>query len=313
MLFGIGLPQRDGLDLRKDLTDLCLGAEGEGFSSLWVYDRLLFPANPVNGLYGVDGLPWIEAYQQAADSLAVLAAAAARTERIRLGTGVLVAALHQPLQMAKALATIDHISGGGRLVAGLGSGWSADERRAVGSDERRPGDQLDETLDVLDAAWGPDPVSYRLPHGTVNSALVRPKPLAPIPVLLGGGHGARALERVARRAQGWITVGASPQDAAGTWRQITAMASDHGRDPADMQFVCRANVVLLDQARPDDGRFPFVGDLDQICADAVAIAAAGADELILELQLQEGFPRDAEAMLKQALTIRERALNQGVK
>jgi hypothetical protein len=91
------------------------------------------------------------------------------------------------------------------------------------------------------------------------------------------------------------------------------MASDHGRDPADMQFVCRANVVLLDQARPDDGRFPFVGDLDQICADAVAIAAAGADELILEFQLQEGFPRDAEAMLKQALTIRERALNRGVK
>src|SRR5580692_9742772 len=76
MLFGIGLPQRDGLDLRKDLTDLCLGAEGEGFSSLWVYDRLLFPTNPVNGLYGVDGLPWIEAYQQAADSLAVLAAPA---------------------------------------------------------------------------------------------------------------------------------------------------------------------------------------------------------------------------------------------
>jgi len=54
----------------------------------------------------------------------------------------------------------------------------------VGSDERLPGDLLDETLDVLNAAWGPDPVSYRLPHGTVNSALVRPKPLAPIPVLL---------------------------------------------------------------------------------------------------------------------------------
>ena len=313
MLFGIGLPQRGGLDLRRDLLDLSRGAEREGFSSLWVYDRLLFPTDPVDGLYGIDGLPWIEAYEQAADSLAVLAAAAASTERIRLGTGVLVAAVHQPLQLAKALATIDHISGGGRLVAGLGSGWSADERRAVGTGERSPGVLLDETLDVLSAAWGPDPVSYRLPHGRVDSALVRPKPLSAIPVLLGGGHGTRTLERIARRAQGWITVGLPPAAAGDAWRQITAMAADHGRDPADLEFVYQANIVLLDQALPAEGRFPFTGDLDQICADVAAAAAAGADELRLEFQLQEDFPRDAEAILKLATTIRERAANQEMK
>jgi len=259
MLFGIGLPQRDGLDLRRDLLDLSLGAEREDFSSLWVYDRLLFPTDPVDGLYGIDGLPWIEAYEQAADSLAVLAAAAARTERIRLGTGVLVAAVHQPLPLAKALATIDHVSGGGRLVAGLGGGWSADERRAVGTDGRNPGVQLEETLDVLEVAWGPDPVSYRLPHGTVTSALVRPKPLAAIPVLLGGGHGPRALDRIARRAQGWLAVATPPAAAAGTWRQITAMASEYGRDPADMRFVYRANIALLDHPLPEDRGVGYLG------------------------------------------------------
>jgi probable F420-dependent oxidoreductase len=309
MLFGIGLPQRDGLDLRNDLLDLSLGAEKEGFSSLWVYERLLFPTDPMNGLYGIDGLPWIEAYEQAADSLAVLAAAAARTERIRLGTSVLVAALHQPLRLAKALATIDHISGGGRLVAGLGSGWSADERRAVGTDELNPGTALDETLDVIEAAWGPDPVSYSMSRGSVNSALIRPKPLAAIPVLLGGGYSNRALKRIARRAQGWLTVAMPPAAAADTWRQITAMASDYGRDPATMQFVYRANIVLLDRALPEAGRFPFVGDKEQICADAAAVAAAGAHELILEFQLQEEFPRDGQELLKQAMTIRERALD----
>jgi len=309
MLFGIGLPQRGGFDLRTDLLDLCVGAEQEGFSSLWVYDRLLFPINPVNGLYGVDGLPWIEAYQQAADPLAVLAAAAAATDRIRLGTSVLVAPLHHPLRVAKALATIDHISGGGRVVAGFGSGWSLDERRAVGTETHRPGALLDETLDVLQAAWGADPVRYTLPRGRVDSALVGPKPLAPIPLLLGGGLGTNAQERIARRAQGWMSVAETPEAMAATWRRITALAADFGRDPHTLQLVCRANIVLLEQPLPEGGRFPFVGTMEQICADAVAVAAAGADELILEFQLQEHFPADAQETLKQAMTIRDRVLH----
>jgi hypothetical protein len=86
------------------------------------------------------------------------------------------------------------------------------------------------------------------------------------------------------------------------------MASDYGRDPSRMQFVYRANIVLLDRALPEEGRFPFVGDMEQICADAAAVAA-GAHELILEFQLQEEFPRDGEEILKQAMTIRERALD----
>lgn len=309
MLFGIGLPQRGGLDLREDLLELSVGAESEGFSSLWVYERLLFPTEPEDGLYGIDGLPWIEAYQQAADPLALLAAAAAVTSRIRLGSSVLVAALHQPLRLAKALATIDHISGGGRLVAGLGSGWSADERRGAGTQEYSPGAQLDEMLDVLQAAWGEDPVSYRLPRSTVNSALIGPKPRSPIPLMLGGGNGAKSLRRIARRTQGWIGVAISPDVMAATWRRITALAADYGRNPDDLRLVCRANIVLHDGPLPEDGRSPFVGDMEQICADAAAVAAAGADEIILEFQLQEGFPADSHEILKHAMSIRERTLN----
>lgn len=94
--------------------------------------------------------------------MTVLAAAAVVTERVRLGTSVMVAGLHQPLQLAKRFATLDQISGG-RVAAGLGTGWAVDEFEAVGVAKSDRGRLLDETLDVFNAAWGPDPVNYRGP------------------------------------------------------------------------------------------------------------------------------------------------------
>jgi alkanesulfonate monooxygenase SsuD/methylene tetrahydromethanopterin reductase-like flavin-dependent oxidoreductase (luciferase family) len=79
-------------------------AEAAGFDSLWVYERLLFPAEPADGLYGIRGLPWPSYYEGAADPLTVLAAAAAVTDRIRPGSSVLCAPLHHPVRLAKALA-----------------------------------------------------------------------------------------------------------------------------------------------------------------------------------------------------------------
>nr|UDH00941.1 LLM class flavin-dependent oxidoreductase [Rhodococcus opacus PD630] len=84
------------------------------------------------------------------------------TERVRLGTSVMVAGLHQPLQLAKRFATLDQISGG-RVAAGLGTGWAVDEFEAVGVAKSDRGRLLDETLDVFNATWGPDPVNYRGP------------------------------------------------------------------------------------------------------------------------------------------------------
>lgn len=161
MRFGIGLPQRGGVDLARDVVETARGAEEAGFDSLWVYERLLFPVSPRDGMYGVDGLPWLPAYESTADPLTVMAAATAVTERVRIGSSALVASLHVPVQLAKALATLDRLGGGGRLAVGLGNGWSGDELEAVGGSLAERGRRLDETLDVLAAAWGPDPVAYQ--------------------------------------------------------------------------------------------------------------------------------------------------------
>ena len=147
MKLGLRLPQRLGVDLQHDVVEAARTAEAAGYDSLWTYERLLFPQTPVETYAGTN-VPWPEHSRQAADPLAVLTAAAVATEKVRLGTSVLVAALHTPVQLAKALATIDQISGG-RMIAGMATGWSTDELQATGATRADRGRFLDETLDGL--------------------------------------------------------------------------------------------------------------------------------------------------------------------
>ncbi|MFF2112673.1 LLM class F420-dependent oxidoreductase [Rhodococcus koreensis] len=313
MRLGLRLPQRVGTDLRHDVTEVAGAAERAGFDSVWAWERLLFPVAPRDSF--TPGAPWPSAYRQAADPLTVLAAAAVVTERVRLGTSVIVAGLHQPLQLAKRFATLDQISGG-RVVAGLGTGWAVDEFEAVGMAKSERGRLLDETLDVFDAAWGPDPVNYRGPHTLIDNAYVLPKPASPIPVILAGdvdvsaarGPNARVLERIARRSDGWMPLFPTP-GAAGAqklrtaWDLIRQSAATAGRDPSEMEMIVVGNVVFSETPLDDD-RIGFSGTTAQILDDIASVASAGADELILDLHLQDWW-RNTRQMLDKALEIRE--------
>lgn len=183
-------------------------------------------------------------------SLAVLAVAAAVTTSIRLGSSVLVAPLHTPVQLAKSLATIDQISGGGRLVAGLGSGWSYDEVAAVGVHSKERGVLLDETLDVLEAAWGRNPMSYQGTRTSVQKALLSPKPVSEIPVMLGGAANEVVADRIAWRAQGWLPTAIPIPTAGSIWRQIRDKAEGYGRETGAMEMIYRANIHFT------EGRLP---------------------------------------------------------
>ncbi|AKS36434.1 TIGR03619 family F420-dependent LLM class oxidoreductase [Mycolicibacterium goodii] len=314
MKLGLRLPQRLGVDLRHDVVAAARAAEAAGFASLWTYERLLFPRNPVE-TYAGTGAPWPTHSRQAADPLAILTAAAVVTEKVRLGTSVLVAALHTPVQLAKALATIDQISGG-RMIAGLGAGWSTDEFRAAGARRAERGRWLDETLDVLDTVWTRDPVTFRSDHVVIEDAAVLPRPVAKIPVLLAGGGSipgpdgtSKAMQRIATRADGWLPLLTAPGRSGaarlrGDWDRIRNMAAGHGRDPGRMEMIVVGNVTFTEHpAGPD--RAAFVGTLDQIIEDVHTAAEAGADELIIDLNLQDWF-RSTSQMLDTAVQIRER-------
>ncbi|WP_326837731.1 TIGR03619 family F420-dependent LLM class oxidoreductase [Amycolatopsis rhabdoformis] len=314
MKLGLRLPQRLGVDLHHDVVEAARTAEAAGYASLWTYEQLLFPESPVEP-YAPPNVPWPESGRQTADPLAVLTAAAAVTEEVRLGTAVLIAALHTPVQLAKALATIDQISGG-RVIAGMGAGWSTDVLRATGATRADRGRFLDETLDVFDAVWGPDPVTFRSPRVVIDNAFVLPKPASKIPVMLAGGasnlgrkSSSSALHRIARRADGWLPLLTTPgpagaADLRASWNRIRELAAEYGRDTSGMELVVVGNVTFTDGPAGAD-RSAFVGSLDQIVEDIHTAEEAGADELIIDLNLQDWFT-DTRRMLEVAVEIRER-------
>ncbi|MBF6065454.1 LLM class F420-dependent oxidoreductase [Nocardia terpenica] len=303
MKLGLQLPQGADTARARDLAAIARRAEDIGYSSLWAYERVLFPAQPADGMYGVPGLlPWDPYYEHCADPLTVLTLAAAHTDRVRLGTCVLVAPLHGSLHLARALATLDVATGGGRVVAGLGAGWSTDEYRAAGVDFATRRRATDEMADALRALWGPNPVTYRDSTIDITDAAVNPKPAGPIPIVFGGAT-EPAFRRVAKRGDGWMAVGITGDTLAAGHRRITDLAEAEGRDPAALSLLLVA-IVYLSPTPAGPTRMPFQGNLDQVLDDLSAAAKAGADEVILSIdrgpERATGFGDRAEELYEAA-------------
>ncbi|MGV9243781.1 LLM class F420-dependent oxidoreductase [Streptomyces sp. NPDC003710] len=306
-LLGLGLPQNKQYDIGRDVPDVAHAAEEMGYDSLWVYERALFPKPAAQGLYGIEGMPWPDSYRGVAHPLVTLALAVSATRRVRLGTGVLVAPLHGPFQLAKAFASLDAASGG-RIVAGLGTGWSLDEYAAAGVrpfEER--GRVMDEIIDVCRAVWGPDPVSYEGGLTKISPAVVAPKPARPIPILLAATN-RTAQRRLVEKADGWLPVGLGADRLAAQWRTLQDLAAEQGRvEP--LQTVMRANAVYTAKAYDGPDRGPFQGNVDQIVEDLAAHAEVGFDEILIDLQ---GSVRDAQELKDLAANVYTTARAAGI-
>ncbi|MFE7469039.1 LLM class F420-dependent oxidoreductase [Streptomyces sp. NPDC057499] len=304
---GLGLPQMKQYDLGSDVAAVARAAEDIGYESLWVFERILFPEPATQGLYNVPGLPWPDQYRGVADPLITLALAAGATGRARLGTSVLVAPLHVPFQLARSLASLDAASGG-RVVAGLGTGWSLEEYAAasVAPFEKR-GAVLDELLDVCAAVWGPDPVSYTGELTTIAPSVVGPKPVRPIPVYLPA-NSPRATRRLVDRADGWLPVSTGATQLAEQWKRIQEVAAERGRE-RPLGVCLRANARYRAEPVTGADRAPFHGSAAQIVEDLVAHAATGVGEILLDLQ---GTTRDASELIDVAAEVYGAARAAGV-
>ncbi|MFG2478144.1 LLM class F420-dependent oxidoreductase [Streptomyces fagopyri] len=279
---GLGLPQMKQYDIGRDVPTVARAAEETGYESLWVFERVLFPEPPTQGLYGVPGLPWPDTYRSVAEPLVTLTLAAASTGRARLGTSVLVAPLHIPFQLARSLATLDAASGG-RVVAGLGTGWSHDEYAAasVAPFEKR-GKVLDELLDVCAAVWGPNPVSYEGELTTIAPSEVGPKPARPIPVYLPA-NSPRSSRRLVDRADGWMPTAQGADRFTEEWTRLQELAAERGRS-RPIEVCVRVNARYT--AKPYEGteRPLFTGSAAQIAEDLAAHRADGIGEFLIDLQ-----------------------------
>jgi probable F420-dependent oxidoreductase len=281
MRLGFGLPMSGKLASAEALTAVAQRCEALGYDSLWTVDRVLYPVAPRTPYpASADGkLPG--GSKRIFDPLDVLSFVAARTTRIAVGTSVLVLPLYQPVLLARRLTSIDVLSGG-RLRLGIGTGWSADEFEAAGVPMRERGARADEAVALLKAWWTTNPVRFAGRFTQIPASVVDLRPVQqPHPKIYCAAFTPQTLRRVARDADGWMPAGIPVDGMRAMFGAIRDMAGEHGRDPAHLELVVRANLSIssapLGAARP-----VFAGDLDQIRADIAATRALGAHELLLD-------------------------------
>jgi probable F420-dependent oxidoreductase len=203
-----------GHDPSGDVLGTAEMAEALGFDSVWVGDHLLW-------------------YVPSPDPAVILGALAARTERVRLGTAVYLAALRNPVAVAKMGATLDHLSGG-RFVLGVGiGGENPAEFEAAGVPLRQRSGRLDETVEVCRRLWaGSEPVTYAGRYVRLSEVRFDLPPLTPGgPPIWVGGRAPRSLARAGRLGDGWLAFVVTPERFAEGWATVRRHAADAGRDP----------------------------------------------------------------------------------
>lgn len=279
MLLGFAVPLAGSWATPAHQVELARRAEELGYSSLWTFQRLLYPADPEAS---DEPRRWPPVYRSVHDPLITLAFLAGQTSRVRLGVAVLNMPWFSPLLLAKQAATLDAVSDG-RLDLGLGLGWAREEYEATGAPADRRGRRAEEFVGALKAIWTQDVVDYRGEFHDVRHALVEPKPVQrPHPPVLLGGTVEAALRRAGRIADGWIS--SSGQDLTSIGRAIGVVAEGAraaGRDPSRLRYVCRG-VVRVRPAGAERRR-PLAGSYDEIRADLAMLAEQGVTEVFLDL------------------------------
>lgn len=199
MRIGIHLPQYGRVSGAAAIVEAARLAEGLGYADVWVSDHIVHPT--------------AQDYPSAhlIDPVVALTWAAAATERVGLGTSVWVAAMHNPVESANTFASLDSLSGG-RLVVGVGVGWSAAEFDALGHDFGNRGNRTDEIIDLWRACWRDDPVHFHGRHYHVEDVRVLPQPAGEVPIWVGGGTD-RAHRRAVERGDGFQLIGLKPDQA----------------------------------------------------------------------------------------------------
>lgn len=292
MRIGLTLPSLGVGVEPPDILRAAQQAEALGYANLWVAERLLYPVAPRSPYPGTpDGsLPGV--YKQALTPVETLAYVAGQTQRIGLGTSVLLMPLHNPVMVARQVATLDVLSGG-RMRVGLGQGWSLDELEAGGAATRQRASRADEYVQVLKTIWTSDPAEFAGAHYTLPRSILQPKPVQrPHPPIYMAAYAPSALARVGRLADGWIPSGV-PLSAIGPMMdQVRQHARAAGRDPAALELLVMAFVAVRDQpAGP--GRPDFVGSWDEIRQDLDTLRALGATEVIFVPNFsEERFARE---------------------
>ena len=310
--FGFSLQGRGVLAGREAITTLAKRAEALGYDSVWVTDRLLIPVQSRSAYpYSPTGAfplgpdePWLE-------PLTAVTYLATITERINVGTSVLVIPYRNPIFTAKALATADYLSGG-RVILGAGVGWWQEEFAALGVpfEDRAP--RTVEYLKIMKEIWTKPRVAFEGRFARIAEAGgVRPHPARQphIPIWIGG-HSEAALRRVVEVGDGWHPLGLRPPvslyppEMAARVRRLRDMAAAAGRDPATITISFKAPLKFQEAVAA--GRAPLSGSPREIVEDLQAYVAAGVQHFVLDFSVPT-LPEMRDVLERFAVDVRPQA------
>ena len=262
-------------------------AESEGFDSIWTFERLLWPINPQTPYPATPDGSLPQEYQIMLDPLETLTFLAANTNKISLGTSVLDMLFHNPVILARRLATLDVFSEG-RVISGFGIGWSKDEYQASNIPFNNKGKRADEYVKMLKKIWMDEDVEFKGEYYNIPKSKIGPKPVQKphIPIYLGG-FSPNAIRRIVENdLNGWLGIigGIAPfgyvQSVVNNFRNEINKTN---KDSANFKVILLAYPHLKDSAVNSDNsddRPTLTGTIDEIGDDIRKIKDLDVDHII---------------------------------
>lgn len=238
-------------------TRLARELEARGFAGLYLPEHTHIPVERTTPYPAGGDLP--REYGRTLDPFVALGQAAAVTERLGLGTGITLVAQHDPIDLAKQIATLDHLSGG-RFTLGLGFGWNVEEAADHGVEWRTRRELVRDRMALMQALWADQPTAYEGRFGSVRASHAFPKPVRKR-TLVGGAAGPKLFSHICEYADGWLPIGG--RGLTESLPVLRAAWADAGRDPAALQVVPYAVV-------PSPGKLAHYAEL-------------GIEEVVLQL------------------------------
>jgi probable F420-dependent oxidoreductase len=256
-------------DQTIDIVRLAREVEDRGFDSLYLPEHTHIPVSRITPPPTGDA-ELAEEYRRTLDPFVALAGAAAVTERITLGTGILLPAQREPIVTAKAAATLDLLAPG-RLVLGIGFGWNEDELadHGVAMADRRAATR--EHVLAMQALWADEVAAFDGDHVHLSPSWSWPKPASGrVPVLIGGGAGPKMFAHIAEYADGWIPIGGAGLTTA--IPELQRAVAEAGRDPSTLEIVPFGSL-------PDPGKLEHFASIG-VTECVFRVPSAGADVVL---------------------------------
>ncbi len=245
MKYGIVMFATDYAIRPDDFAKAC---EDRGFESVWYPEHTHIPASRRSPWPGGKDLP--RDYWHTHDLFASLMAAAAATTTLKVGSGICLVQEHDPIKLAKEVATVDQLSNG-RLLFGIGGGWNAEEMENHGTPFDRRWKILREKIEAMKAIWTQEEAEYHGEFVNFDPIWSYPKPLQkPHPPILLGSHTPGGLNRVANYCDGWIPIEPRTPDLKGGIGDMHARAEKFGRQPTDLSvsvFMASAEEAVINR------------------------------------------------------------------